>query len=96
MASQRKVVVEWTFERVEMCFEGSHLYVKMSCELYECHRIVAPQCENIKNDKLIKRPTGDVFSSYLGIFPATLCPFSQSGPQILINKLSEAWADNEM
>ena len=54
MAFQRKVVVEWTFGRVEMCFKVTYIYDETGCELYECHRIVALQCENIKNNKLIK------------------------------------------
>ena len=36
----------------------------------------------IKNSIAKMTPIGDVFSSYLVIFPATLSPFCQSGSQI--------------
>ena len=62
----------------------------MSCELYEYDRIDAVQCENIKDSKLIKWPLGDVFSSYLVIFSATLLPICQSGAQMPDEKPSRA------
>ena len=55
----------------------------MGCEQSEHDGIYALQCENIKNNKLIKWPLGDVFSRYLVIFPATSLSVCQSGSQMV-------------
>ena len=65
-------------------------------EQYTNDRIVALQCEQIKNNKLIKWALGDVFFSYLVIFPATFSPFCQSGPQTTPEMSHYEMSHNEM
>ena len=64
----------------EMCFKVMY----SSKSAVSSTNIVALQCEKVETDNLIKWPLGDVFSSYLVIFPATLSPFCQSGSQYML------------
>ena len=66
----------------EICFQR-HSFVKMGC-----FWLKKTTHEKLENNKFIKWPLGDVFSSCLVIFPATLSPFCQSysGSQLSVSK----------
>ena len=51
----------------------------MDCDQEEYDGTYALQCKKHQNNKSIKWPSGNVFSSYPASFPATLSPYYQRG-----------------
>ena len=98
VGSKADILIKWSWKDSH-CFSHSRLFViwnafyikvmysskwavgnnnnKIECTPYNVNKI--------KQNKLIKRPLCDVFSSYLVNFQATLSPFCQRGSLLMLN-----------